>query len=132
MEGSVHSNISYHGKLLFHVTVFNMEDKTANFGLKTNHRWLWEVHTRHVDGRTRVVLVLARPPPHHSSPVDLDLLDCLQQESVAPIRCGGPIKLAQCIPKPQDKADQVFMRCGGENSKMGVAVVCWGCSVWHR
>ena len=55
LEGSVHSNISSHGKLLFHVTVFNMDDQFANYGLKTNHRWLWEVHNRHTDGRSVVL-----------------------------------------------------------------------------
>ena len=88
--------------------------------------------------RTRVVLVLALPPPKHASPVDLDLLDCLQQEAMSPMLppsaagCAGLIKLPHCTPKPQDKADKVFMRCGGEGSKMGVGVICWGCSVWHR
>jgi len=138
LEGSVHSNISSHGKLLFHVTVFNMEDQFANYGLKTNQRWLWEVHNSHTDGRTRVVLVLALPPPQLASPVDLDLLDCLQQEAVSPMvpatsaGCGGPIKLPHCTPKPQEKAEKVFLRCGGDTSKMGVGVICWGCSVWHR
>ena len=51
LEGSVHSNISSHGKLLFHVTVFNMEDQFTNYGLKTNQRWMWEVHNTHTDGR---------------------------------------------------------------------------------
>ena len=51
MEGSVHRNISSHGKLLFHVTVFNMEENTVNYGLKTNMRWVWEVHNKQLDGR---------------------------------------------------------------------------------
>ena len=95
--------------------------------------WIFDINSR-----TRVVLVLALPPPHLSSPVDLDLLDCLQQEAVSPMvppsssGCGGPIKLPHCTPKPQEKADKVFMRCGGETSKIGVGVICWGCSVWHR
>ena len=53
LEGSVHSTaiFSSHGKILFHVTVFNMEGKTVNYGLKTNMRWVWEVHNKHLDGR---------------------------------------------------------------------------------
>ena len=114
--------------------IYEVSNKCQNVKWQTNlNTLLFDINCR-----TRVVLVLALPPPHLSSPVDLDLLDCLQQEAVSPMvppsssGCGGPIKLPHCTPKPQEKADKVFMRCGGETSKIGVAVICWGCSVWHR
>ena len=112
---------------------YYVEDKSELISNFLKLYWIFDIYSR-----TRVVLVLALPPPHLSSPVDLDLLDCLQQEAVSPMvppsssGCGGPIKLPHCTPKPQEKADKVFMRCGGETSKIGVAVICWGCSVWHR
>ena len=51
LEGSDHLNSSSQGKLLFHVTVFNMEDQLTDFGLQTEQRWIWEVHSSHIDGR---------------------------------------------------------------------------------
>ena len=72
------------------------------------------------------------PPPSPYPGVDLDLLDCLQQGATAAV-CEGSIKLPTCSPRPQDKAEKVFMMCGsGGNNNRGVGVICWGCNVWHR
>ena len=71
-------------------------------------RWLWQLQTRRSDtGRPRQVLVVALPPPaHQAAPVDLDLLDCLQQVIYSPEHCAllvknnicGDILLDQCKP----------------------------------
>ena len=32
-----------------------------------------------------------------------------------------------------NQVDRVWARCGGgADSRLGVAVICWGCGVWHR
>ena len=46
------------------MTVFNIEENTVNYGLKTNMRWMWELHNKHLDARyaTRFLLsLLVRP-----------------------------------------------------------------------
>ena len=51
LESSTHHNTSVQGRLLFHVTVFNLEEQDNSYGVKTNQRLLWEVHNKHIDGR---------------------------------------------------------------------------------
>ena len=79
-------------QLLFHVTVFNLNSLDTDYSLRTNHKWKWELvrSRRHPDGRSqsRVILVLALPPPDRAGPVDMDILDCLQQEAKMSI-CSG-------------------------------------------
>ena len=122
---------SKHSKLLFHVTVFNVENRQEDFALRTSQAWRWEMMRRHSSGRPRVILVLALPNPAQADPVDLDLLDCLQQEAMMP-QCSGPLILPHCAGGAHDKSDRVISRCGGHNSRAGIAVICWGCGVWHR
>lgn len=62
---------------------------------------------------------------------DLDQLDCLQQAALS-VRLGA---CAHCAKGAEQKVGLVAGRCGGEealNNGGGVAVVCWGCGVWHR
>ena len=122
-----------HSKLLFHVTVFNVENTEEDFAVRTRQSWRWEVLRRHSNGRPRVILVLALPPPQQADPVDLDVLDCLQQEAMMP-QCSGPLLLPGCAGGARDKSDRVISRCGrgGHNERAGIAVICWGCGVWHR
>ena len=130
-NGSSQSQGSKHTKLLFHVTVFNVENRQEDFALRTRQAWRWEMMRRHSSGRPRVILVLALPPPPQADPVDLDVLDCLQQEAMMP-QCSGPLILPHCAGGAHDKSDRVISRCGGHNSRAGIAVICWGCGVWHR
>ena len=105
-----------------------------DFEFRSNHKWKWEVVQRHSDGRTRVVLVLGLPPPEHAGQVDMDLLDCLQQEAKMSI-CSGPLLLPHCAAGVGDKVDRVWSRCAAGHhgvARAGVAVICWGCGVWHR
>ena len=176
LDGSAAGNLSSAGRLLFHVTVFNLENRELEFGLVqprallrcaalcctmlqvSGSRWLWQLQTRRSDtGRPRQVLVVALPPPtHQAAPVDLDLLDCLQQVISSPKHCAlllrkklcgdillqaaggevcpGPLRLPRCTGGPQQKAERVVERCGAgtAGSRAGVGVICWGCSVWHR
>ena len=122
-------------QLLFHVTVFNLNSLDTDYSLRTNHKWKWELvrSRRHPDGRSqsRVILVLALPPPDRAGPVDMDILDCLQQEAKMSI-CSGPIMLPHCARSASDKVDRVWSRCAGDQSQVGVSVICWGCGVWHR
>ena len=62
-NGSSQSPGSKHAKLLFHVTVFNVENREEDFALRTRQAWRWEMMRRHSSGRPRVILVLALPPP---------------------------------------------------------------------
>ena len=103
LESSVHSNNSNHGKLLFYVTVFNMEENTVNYGLKTNMRWVWELHNKHLDGMYATRFLFAV--------------------------CAGAIRLPTCYPGPQEKAEKVFMMCGGGGNSYWVGVICWGCNL---
>ena len=130
-NGSSQTQGAKHSKLLFHVTVFNVENRQEDFALRTRQAWRWEMMRRHSSGQPRVILVLALPPPPQADPVDLDVLDCLQQEAMMP-QCSGPLILPHCAGGAHDKSDRVISRCGGHNSRAGVAVICWGCGVWHR
>ena len=51
LENFDHLNSSSNERLLFHVTVFNIEDQLTDFGLHTEHRWKWELYSSHLDGR---------------------------------------------------------------------------------
>ena len=104
-----HSNLyssphatSHQTQLLFHVTVFNLENIDTDYSLRTNHHWKWEVIRRHSDGGNRVILVLALPPPDQAGMVDMDVLDCLQQEAKMSI-CSGPLLLPHCAAGARDK-----------------------------
>ena len=37
--------------LIFHVTVFNLEDDISDFGLRTEQKWKWEFHSSYLEGR---------------------------------------------------------------------------------
>ena len=60
-NGSSQAQGARHSKLLFHVTVFNVENRQEDFALRTRQAWRWEMMRRHSSGRPRVILVLALP-----------------------------------------------------------------------
>ena len=61
---------------------------------------------------------------------------CLQESKLS--ICSGPLLLPHCAAGAGDKVDRVWSRCTGHDhdhphvSRAGVAVICWGCGVWHR
>ena len=65
------------------------------------------------------------------------MYDHWHQESKLSI-CSGPLLLPHCAAGAGDKVDRVWSRCTGHDhdhphvSRAGVAVICWGCGVWHR
>lgn len=135
LESSLHpasSTSSSNSLFLFHVTVFDMESREEDYGVRTDHPWLWEVFTKHSDGRPRTVLVVAVP---HGEKADLDQLDCLQQAALSPVQEGVSAGClpGHCRPRPGAKADKVYSGCRGPSTAgSGTIVICWGCNVWHR
>lgn len=117
--------------LLFHVTVFDMEDSATDYGVKTEHPLVLEVLTKHLDGRARTVLVVAVSSGQQP---DMDQLDCLQQAALAPVQeVGTSCLTGLCTPRPAQKAEKVYSGCRtGSAGGAGALVICWGCSVWHR